>query len=550
MENNSSNNNLDENNEGDYFYKQYIGDLSSGNIDFQLIKIIDNTPVLEDNRTKKPHNLENVAEKVEGGEAISKRHPSGSSCQDHPSSSSGVACESKAVEGTSISTRGRTPNGLGGDGSSSMAYADKGFTGTGLASSGFGGEASSSSGCSEGNGLGGDGTVNDRNTDEHHIEGNNADRFSATDDGSRIDNIENDVANKSIESRGYDESVDCNYGANDDEPFDSKVSDTLDPESLVRDLETHLQRKLSKKPRQVMLLAAAINLGKGIGITVKHLQSHGFGEAYAEKLLRELSGADFLAEMDKRSGHMKQYCLPNYLHVLLTKANNPKEEILPNDITLLVAKELGALAYGYHNIGLETSLNYKEDYELIRWPILSHLNKQKVQTYRLDTIRSCTFTLSTTGKLNMDIQCTHRPYFFHTSSGLLDLFTGCGQIYSLLQISANNRLNVVPRIGDWYLTHFDYNKDLHVKGLKNKYDMIASWSSKGLLKIEYLATIFQAYCKPVPFDGECLRFEGHYRAKGEEKERLENMVAKLANKDMHPFTTLEEMLLDQRNRME
>ncbi len=59
-------------------------------------------------------------------------------------------------------------------------------------------------------------------------------------------------------------------------------------------------------------------------------------------------------------------------------------------------------------------------------------------------------------------------------------------------MAANNRLYIVPRVDDWYLTHFDYNKDLSVKDLEGKYPRVISWSSKGVLKLDYLGPSFKS----------------------------------------------------------
>ncbi len=213
---------------------------------------------------------------------------------------------------------------------------------------------------------------------------------------------------------------------------------------------------------------------------------------------------------------------------------------MPNDISLLLARELSDRQYVYHNIHLETSLNYKEDYNLLDWSIPSKNNKQKVNTFKLEPRRSCTFTVSPSGHVAISIECTVQPYEFHTAEGLMALFVSCGQIWNLVQLSTK-RFNVVPQVSDWCLTQFDYNKDLSVKGLKDKFPKVINWSSKGILKLYYLGTIFQIYCKEMPFEGASLRCEGHYSTK--EKVRLEDMVTKLVDENKHPFTTVEEMLL-------
>ncbi len=284
-------------------------------------------------------------------------------------------------------------------------------------------------------------------------------------------------------------------------------------------------------------------------MTVKNLEKRGFRTDHAENLLRGLRKSGYLTVLDKRTGHMKQYALSNCIHLVEAKAyDKEKEEIFPNDIALLIANRLSNIEDSYHIIHLETFLNYREDYELLGWPIPSALNRQKVQSFRLDMIRSVTFTISPNGTVNITIECTHKPFKFHAAPGLFDFIASCGKISALLQIEANNRMNVVPREGDWLLQHFDYNRDIHIKELEDKHLLAKtiSLSSKGVLKFDYLGTVFQVYCKSIPYVGECLRFEGHYNAKI--KVNLDDMVADIANGDKHPFTTLDEMLLNERSK--
>ena len=87
------------------------------------------------------------------------------------------------------------------------------------------------------------------------------------------------------------------------------------------------------------------------------------------------------------------------------------------------------------------------------------------------------------------------------------------------------------------ILNYDQASDILIDRLPK----VIGWSSKGILKVEYLGTIFQIYSKKIPFDRECLRCEGHFFTK--EKMKLEDMVAKLADENRHPFTTVERMLL-------
>ncbi len=125
-----------------------------------------------------------------------------------------------------------------------------------------------------------------------------------------------------------------------------------------------------------------------------------------------------------KSGKQKQYFLSNYIHLVNESANNNNKknvEVLPTDVSLLLARELSNMKYVYHNIHLETALNFKEDYDLLRWGIPSPNNKQKVNSFKLEPHRNCTIVVSPTGTINISIECTLAPYEFHTPEGLVNL---------------------------------------------------------------------------------------------------------------------------------
>ncbi len=121
----------------------------------------------------------------------------------------------------------------------------------------------------------------------------------------------------------------------------------------------------------------------------------------------------------------------------------------------------------------------------------------------------------------------------------------------------------ISSIYEWHIQRFDYNKDISLSNLRGRPPLEnMSWTSKGLLKIKYLGTIFQIYSKELPEKGANLRVEGHFST-GEKNnviDTVEDMVLlsnsrsdlsnlKYENKRRkHPFTTAEEMLRDLRNK--
>lgn len=315
------------------------------------------------------------------------------------------------------------------------------------------------------------------------------------------------------------------------------------PDDLVRDLESHFaETKLPPRIRKALLGIASINIREHRGATVLDLENSGVNKHNAEKILSEVKKLGLVNVCEKRAAKMYQYVLSNYSGIIESKVEikNKKQPILPNNICLLLAQELSHRNYVYHNIGLETRLNYKEDYDLIKWNIPSQRNKQKVHCYKIDMERNCTFILSTTGTLSLTLGCTFKPYSFHTAEGLMELFVTCGQILNLLQLSADNRINIVPNVGEWNLIRFDYNKDISTLELQEKYPSIR-WNSREVLKLRYLANIFQIYSKEMSFEGNVLRAEGHYTTKNKRK-FFDISQDILSNPDKHPFTTVEDML--------
>ncbi len=229
--------------------------------------------------------------------------------------------------------------------------------------------------------------------------------------------------------------------------------------------------------------------------------------------------------------------MSNYKHIIdkrIKRDVSNTQTSIDDDIIIKLLQLLSNRNYSYHNIHLETSLNYNDDYDLLKWNIQSQWNKQKVITFKLSLYRKCTIVVSPNGTVNITIECTYQPYEFHTSEGIIEFIGSCGQALNLLQEAANNRLNVVPPISEWYPTQFDYNIDLPISSNNNNNAMstqVLGWSSSpsslakanGRLKIKHLGIIFQIYPKGLPDHGECLRLEGHYIAK-EKKKKLSDSI--------------------------
>jgi hypothetical protein len=367
------------------------------------------------------------------------------------------------------------------------------------------------------------------------------------------------TCNRNNGSGEDDEDDQCNIN----DPSNLKAID--DPELVIRDLEKrNLQRlqlkKFSPQARHVLKLTASLNIREGKGLTVGKLQELGFKKDNAEKIIQDAKRQGLLIAGKKRNGKQKQYYLSNYKHIIDERAKKNykyKELLLPvdRDIVIRLLQILSSRKYVYHNIHLETSLfHIKEDYDSIKWRVASQRNKQKIRTFKLSLNRDCSIVISTTGTVNISIECSFEPYEFHTSSGLIEFIGSCGQALNVIQAAADNRLDVVPPIPQWYINQFDYNKDIPCSAKRNTDTQVLSWSdikAYGRLQIEHLGTIFQIYPKDLPDNGDYIRFEGHYyRKNGDKKSLAESLSDILDSNDEEegepaerlPFVTAEDML--------
>jgi hypothetical protein len=286
-----------------------------------------------------------------------------------------------------------------------------------------------------------------------------------------VSNIEYDNIKDTISKTNLSENA---IGNGRDNAIDHHHTTPRDPaQEMVRDWEvTHTRIRLTPKIRELALLAASIHILEYRGIIVNDLKKLGISNDNAEKKLQDALRLGLLVPHQSiRIGKQKQYFLSNYMHIA-DERNNERDndaEILPNDVSLLLARELSDMEYVYHNIHLETALSYKEDYDLLKWHIPSSSNRQKVKKFKLEARRNCSIVISSTGTVNISIECTLQPYEFHTPSGLVTFFASCGQIWKLLQLETDDRLTVVPPIDEWYLQRFDYNKDISIQELESKH---------------------------------------------------------------------------------
>ncbi len=324
-------------------------------------------------------------------------------------------------------------------------------------------------------------------------------------------------------------------------------------EEMVREWEvTHETIKLPPRIRELALFAASIHLYEKGGITVRDLEKLGDTKDNAEKKIQDARRSGLLIPHETiKSGKQKQYFLSNYKHIIddrirkrrMSKLETNDEDKLTsmeNDIAIKLLQLLSNRKYTYHNIHLETSLNYKKDYDSIKWFIPSNKNKQKVKTFNLGTYHKCKIIVSPNGTVNITIECTLDPYELHTPEGLIEFFGSCGQVLSEIQAATNNRLHVVPSISDWFIRQFDYGKDIPV----TSDPMIITYAAQGILKIKYLGVVFQIYPKGLPEVGNNLRIEGQYNTK--ENKKIKDLIPDIVmdkKEKRSPFVTAEDLLL-------
>ena len=108
-----------------------------------------------------------------------------------------------------------------------------------------------------------------------------------------------------------------------------------------------------------------------------------------------------------------------------------------------------------------------------------------------------------------------------------------------------NRLDVISSIPKWYLTQFDYNKDISEK--ESPVPIITSYSLR--IQLEYLGAVFQIYPKGLPEIGDCTRIEGQYSTTEKEKAVVVDIVTDIIDGKL-PFITAEDMLLKSREKLD
>ena len=120
------------------------------------------------------------------------------------------------------------------------------------------------------------------------------------------------------------------------------------------------------------------------------------------------------------------------------------------------------------------------------------------------------------------------------------MFISCGQVLSILQQEARNRLNVVPHPIDWRIVQFDNDKTISIAELKKEYPKI-NWHSKAALTLRDTSAAFRMYVKEMPEQGSCLRAELNNSFKN--SKTLSDKIKEIAKRDDAEYTP-DDFLID------
>ncbi len=250
------------------------------------------------------------------------------------------------------------------------------------------------------------------------------------------------------------------------------LQELSDPEALVREWEYLHDTHLHKKLRDFAIKVAAVHIDEERGITVQDIQTlMGLRKIDAAERRKDIAvnmGLPVPHEKLKY-GKQKMYFLTNYIDVINERIKRRFKEfpVSPDDITFALINVLSSHKSGYHHISLRTEMKYpNEDYSLLdrssNWHIGSpQTNKTKTATFKLENRQNCTLNVSPNGTVMISIGCSRNQYKLHTYEGK-ELFVSSGQILSILQQEAGNRLNVVPHPNDWRIVQFDNDKTISI----------------------------------------------------------------------------------------
>jgi hypothetical protein len=286
-------------------------------------------------------------------------------------------------------------------------------------------------------------------------------------------------------------------------------------EEIILDLEITSNTKFGNKQRKVIEYIATLNL-KSLGVTVEKLMiQFNFKKDYAEKFIYELRSKGILKSSGIRDGHMLTYFLTNMQDYIPSpkdldiKGNSSYQEenhFIDQDLIWGLCKLITNHPGGFHDIRLQTRLNYDDDYVRLashgesEWTVISDRNKAKVKEVRLSLFRTAKLLVSPNGTVEIYIGASRKPYNLCKDIGLSELMADLGKIEGIFhtELSISNPLEDFM---DWNIIRLDFNFD--VKDLKSSYIS----NNSGKLQVKNLSGLYQFYVKQLPTEGLVLRLE-------------------------------------------
>ncbi len=286
-------------------------------------------------------------------------------------------------------------------------------------------------------------------------------------------------------------------------------------EEIILDLERISNINFRNKQRKVIEYIATLNFKK-VGVTVKKLRlQFKYAKHYSEKVIHELKNHNILKSSGIRDGHMMTYFLTNMqdhipivedFKVRKNSVHHKKGYDIDQNLIMTLFKAITNQPGGFHDIRLQTRLNYSGDYDRLalqgqsRWSLNSDRNKTKVKEIRLSPFRAAKLQVSPNGTVEIYIGASRNPYSLYKDIGLSELMADLGKIESIFHADLSTS-NPLEYFLDWYIIRLDYNFD--IKDLKASYIS----ESRGKLQVKDLSGLYQYYVKQLPTEGAVLRLE-------------------------------------------
>lgn len=285
-------------------------------------------------------------------------------------------------------------------------------------------------------------------------------------------------------------------------------------EEIIVDLEYKTKIKLTGKKKRLLMNIAVDNYHRK-GITKKTVQSVlNVSPDYSEKLIYELRTSGLLVASNQRKGRMMTYFLSNMQDYIPVYESDNKNISTKTNGSSCLERELMSILFKYltinkgvfHNFRLQTKLDDKNDYDLLKvsdtngWTVKSDRNKTKVRHIGLTRFRQVQLQVSPNGTVEIYITCSKTPYDLYHEIGLSEFFADLGKIELILKCAFGFSFPVEP-FYQWRIVRVDYNYDIE------DIDVRYLSSANTILQVRHITSLFQFYTKQLPDKGLVLRIE-------------------------------------------